>query len=377
MTLTQDSTAPGYEAVAELFAATADAAGEYDAQLVVYVRGERVVDLASGIGADAMMTVFSASKGLAAIALALLVDQGRLDLDATVAHYWPEFGAAGKQAVTVRQLLSHQAGLPGTDEAIPTDAWLDHHRAADLLARQRPLWRPGAGFGYHAMTLGSLMSELCFRVTGMPLQEFYEQEVRRPASADAFLGLPDELEDRVVELLPMADPTAEQLAEFGPLFTAPRGPYLAQAFAFDPAVAPSKQGRAFGQPASGGVASARGLAAVYQWAAGFGDAASGITSETLAEFAQPQVLGYDLVLDQPYRSHGVVFQKPVPAVPFGSYRAFGHDGAGGAMAFADPARQTVLAYTVRRAPFPGGMDRRVLEFAAAVERAVDGAGPTS
>ena len=368
MGVTQQYTADGFDEVADLFASYADEG--YEAQLAVYVGGELAVDLAAGIDADTLMTVFSVTKGLAAIALGLLVDRGRLDLDERVARYWPEFAQADKEFVTVRQLLSHQAGLPAVDGGITLDDWLDDHRAADLLAAQRPFWRPGSGFGYHAASIGALISELCFRITGQSIQAFYEREVRVPAAADAYLGLPDELESRAVELLPMSDPTPEQLVEFGAELSAPRGPYGPPTFDMDFAVLTSQRGRAFGHAAGGGVCSARGLAAVYNWATGYGSDAGAVSTDTLAAFAQTQVAGYDLVLDQPYRSHGIVFQKPTPVMPFGSYRAFGHDGAAGAMAFADPVTEICLGYTIRRSPFPGGMDRRVVRLADAARRAI-------
>jgi CubicO group peptidase (beta-lactamase class C family) len=354
MALTHRHVADRFEHVAELFAA--HATDDYEAQLAVYVRGELVVDLAAGISPETLMSVYSSSKGLAAIALAVLVEGGDLDLDERVAAYWPQFAAAGKAAVTVRQLLSHQAGLPATDDRIPTDAWLDDHAAADLLAEQLPFWRPGAAFGYHGVSIGPLMSELCHRITGQSLQRFYEEQVRRPSGADAYLGVPAELEPRVVELLPMADPTPEEAAEI----TAPRGPFGSHVVGPIDEILTSPRARAFGNPAGGGVASARGLATAYRWATGYGTTARGVSPGTLARLAQTQVAGYDLVLDLPYRSHGIVFQKPTPAMPFGSYRAFGHDGAGGSMAYADPVGEVCLGYTVRRAPFPGGIDRRLI-----------------
>ena len=368
MPITHDYVAAPFAEVGRLFGSFAEPG--YEAQLAIFVRGELVVDLAAGLDPDALMTVYSSTKGLAAIAFGLLVDRGQLDLNAAVADYWPEFGQAGKDQVAVRELLSHQAGLPEVDGRVPTDAWLDDHRAAGLLAEQLPFWRPGAAFGYHAVSIGSLMSELCFRITGSTLQCFYEQEVRIPADADAYLGLPKELESRVVELLPMLEPTPDETAEFAAELTVKRGPYGPQVFSESVRdVFASPAGRAFGHPAGGGVTSARGLSKVYQWATGFGGPAGGVTSATLRAFAQTQVAGYDLVLDQAYRSHGLVFQKPTPAMLYGSYRAFGHDGAGGAMAFADPIHEICLGYTVRRVPFPGGMDRRLIPIIEAVHRA--------
>jgi CubicO group peptidase (beta-lactamase class C family) len=364
MALTHRYVVERFGPVAELFAARAT--DDYEAQLAVYVRGELVVDLAAGIAPDALMTVYSSSKGLAAIALALLVERGDLDLDERVAAYWPQFAAADKAAVTVRQLLSHQAGLPAIDGRMPVDAWFDDHAAADLLAQQLPFWRPGAAFGYHGVSIGPLMSELCHRITGQSLQRFYEEQVRRPSGAEAYLGLPAELESRVVELLPMADPTPEETALFAAEIAAPRGPFGPHVLGPLGDILDSPRARAFGNPAGGGVACARGLATAYLWATGYGAASGGVGADTLARFAQTQVAGYDLVLDHPYRSHGVLFQKPTPAMPFGSHRAFGHDGAGGSMAFADPVGEICLGYTMRRTPFPGGIDRGILAVIAAV-----------
>ena len=122
-----------------------------------------------------------------------------------------------------------------------------------------------------------------------------------------------------------------------------------------------------GQPAAGGVASADGLAQVFQWAVGYGSSNSGINAETLADFAQLQVNGYDLVLDNPNTSFGTIFMKPTGAKPFGSLSAFGHDGAAGAMIFADPLGEIVLGYTVRRFTFPGGIDQRLRPIIQAIQ----------
>jgi len=215
MALTQHTFHPEYAGAAKLFEQYAST--DEEAQLAVYVAGELVLDLASNTSPDSLTTVYSVSKALAALALAKLVETGRLDLDQTVAHYWPEFAAKGKDRVTVRQLLSHQAGLPETDVPLTPEQFLDDHAAAEALAEQRPLWHPGSGHGYHGLTIGPLMSELCFRITGKTIQAYYESEIRQPAGADAYLGLPEALEPRVLELLPQRPPTPEQLEEYAPL----------------------------------------------------------------------------------------------------------------------------------------------------------------
>ena len=157
-------TAPGFEPVraelARLLAAEADCSG----QLCAYVGGRKVVDLWGGIdvGPDDLVGVFSSTKGVSAIAIALLVQRGQIDLDAPVSRYWPEFAAAGKGAVTVRLALSHQAGVVGVEPQLGslTD-FLDHATVAGRVAAQFPQWHPGAACGYHANSIGTIMDELC------------------------------------------------------------------------------------------------------------------------------------------------------------------------------------------------------------------------
>ena len=358
MALQQNFSHSNYASAASLFEEYASA--QEEAQLVVYVGGQLVLDLASNTSPNSLTTVYSVSKALAAMAMAKLVDTGRLDLDQTVAHYWPEFAAKEKGAITVRQLLSHQAGLPETDQPLTPEQFLDDHAAAEALANQRPFWQPGAGHGYHGLTIGPLMSELCFRITGQTVQQFYEAEIRVPAGADAYLGLPEELEPRVLELQEMLPPTPEQLAEFAPpkrWSPSPIGMHVFGRGLGDFILTPA--GRRFGLASAAGVASARGLASVFNWATGYGTAGGGISAETLDRFSQLQAYGLDLVLDQPTRAYGVVFMKPHPMMPFGSHRAFGHDGAAGAFAMADPMGEIVVGYTIRRNYFPGGMDQRL------------------
>jgi len=325
-----------------------------EAQFVAYVGGQLVADLACGFSPDSLTVVYSVSKALSAIAVAKMVDQGLLDLDQTVAHYWPEFAAAGKQDITVRQLLSHQGGLPETRAGLTPGQLMDGKAAADLLAAEAPLWRPGAGFGYHALSIGPLVGELCRRITGKTIQEYYDAEVREPADADAYLGLPESLEPRVAELLPQLPN-----AEFPPATGAPNPldshvnrnvpmPFIT-----------SREGRKAGLASASGVASARGLAAVFNWATGYGSETPGIAPDTLQDFAQTQVFGTDWVSGSNPRSHGILFMKPTSAIPFGSFQSFGHDGFGGAVVVADPVGQIVYGYAIRRITNPAGMDRRL------------------
>ncbi|MEY4320904.1 MAG: esterase [Actinomycetota bacterium] len=338
-------------------------------QLVVKVQGKTVLDLSAGVSPESLTTVFSVSKALSALAIAKLVTDGKLDFEEKVSHYWPEFAANGKANVTVRQMLSHQAGLIATDPQITVAMIHDNHAAAAALAAQKPLWRPGSGFGYHGLTIGPLMSELCFRITGLTMQQFYDREIRTPANADAYLGLPESLEQRVTELNGDVVPPSADLAARYPRSTAPQSGLASWGAGIVPfAALTNREGRAFGLPSAGGVASARGLADAMQWAMGFGSSVPGVSREVIDDMSQMQVYGYDLGLEQEHRSFGTIFQKSTPVIPFGSYRAIGHDGAAGALLYADPIGEIVFGYTVARFTYPGGFDREIQPIIDLVRR---------
>ena len=332
-------------------------------QLAAYWRGELVLDAWGGphLGHDSLTVPYSVSKNTIGVSIGLLVERGLLDLDATVASYWPEFAAAGKAVVTVRQLLSHQAGLP---EAVPRLRWdelLDHHRAAERLAATRPLWFPGSAFGYHAITIGNLASELVFRVTGQTLHEFYESEIRRPLGADFYLGLPAGMEGRLVQLLPMIPPLGEYpdrpVHATGPwVFGSRPGPQVDLGL--------DEQSWRFGHPAASSTASALGVATVLAGAVtGIGGSAPLLGSDTVATIGQQQVRGYDEVLDQHDRAHAIVFQKQSKQLAWGGPHSFGHDGAMGAVGCVDPDTGVAVGYTIARGPWPGGADPRAVRAA--------------
>ena len=191
-----------FRTVADRFAEFIAADPSFSAQLSVVFDGEPVVDLAAGpaLRSSSVTGVYSSTKGVAALVIAHLIDIGRIDPDHRVADYWPQFSEAGKGQITVRQLLSHQAGLPFVERPLTLNDVADSRAAAATLAGQRPLWRPGSAFGYHALTIGVLMEELVRRVTGRTLQEIYETAVRGPVGADFHLGLPESEDARYVPL---------------------------------------------------------------------------------------------------------------------------------------------------------------------------------
>ncbi len=355
-------TAPGYEPVAELVTALA-AAGDSCA-VAAFVNHGLVVHVWGGAGVrhDSLAGVYSVSKGVAGICVALLVERGALDPESPVCRYWPEFAAQGKDAVTVGQLLSHQAGLICPPGGCTLADILAHDPLAARLARMRPLWEPGTAHGYHALTIGVLIEELVRRLTGSSLREFYDREIRWPLGAEFYLGLPAALESRVTPVR-----TCERLGagdSAGRAATAGSEPRTADSYAAMALGAPAafpliadlpslRSVRAAGPSAFGGVGSALGLAQIYDACLrGTADGAL-LSDETLGRVTDLRSSGPDLVLGRNTR-YGLVFQKPAVTMPFGSQRAFGHDGAGGSLAFADPANQLSFAHVALRFRATGG-----------------------
>lgn len=343
---------------------------DYSFQAVAFQRGACVLDVWGGphMDGDSVMVPASVTKNILGFSVALLVERSELDLDERVASYWPEFAEAGKQHVTVRQLLSHQAGLPQAEPSLTWDELLDLHVGAARLARTRPFWHPGSAFGYHALTIGNLGAELVFRITGRTLHDFYEQEIRAPHEIDFYLGVPPGLEPRRVTMLSMIRPATPSP---GPALP----PLLARSFWMEgPALDLGNDERSWrpGHPGASGVGSARGIARLFAAAVtGVDGVPPFLSKDTVAIVGQQQVRGYDEVLGQAHRAHSIVFQKPTPALPLGGPNAFGHDGAQGALAAVDPDTGVCFAYTVARGPWPGGADPRALALGADLASALE------
>ncbi|MFA3836033.1 serine hydrolase domain-containing protein [Streptomyces aureus] len=373
----QGTVAEGFEEVREEFAAVlAQETGERGAQLAAYVHGRQVVDLYAGDGIDGstLTGVFSNSKGAAHLVVALLVQDGVLDLGREVASYWPEFAASGKGALTLRELLAHRSGLIGVDGGFTLEELADDRVIAERLATQRPFWEPGTRYGYHALVIGALTGEVVRRVTGRTLQELYEERVRAPYGLDFFLGLPEDEETRFTPIRPML-PTPEQQAVLDA--SAPAADSLLPvAFnrAADPSfdvlqLANSRMVRALGPASAGGAGNARGLARMYAAAISEVDGRPPLLEpDTVAEFTHRHWTGTDLVTGESdhfalgFETHGLRYA-------FLGADAFGHSGAAGSEAFADPGSGVAYGYTRRRLAFPGGAAPENQRLAAAVVRA--------
>ncbi|MFF3904552.1 serine hydrolase domain-containing protein [Streptomyces sp. NPDC001848] len=354
--------AEGFEGVREVFAAfLAEETYAPGAQLAAYVHGRRVVDLWAGEGVEgsSLTTLFSISKGAAHLVVALLVQDGVLDLDRTVASYWPEFAAEGKDRLTLRELLEHKAGVVGVDGGFTAGELADDRLIAARVAGQKPLWEPGTAYGYHGWVVGALTGEVVRRVTGRSIQELYEERVRAPHGLDFHLGLPEELEPRWREVQPLV-PTPEQAEALAARAAEPdsiRGVAFNQN-APEPvdmvAFANTRSVRALGATSSGGVGNARGVAGMYAATISTLDGRPPLlTPDTVAAFSGLRTPGTDLVTGQ--TDHfGLGFEYLAGRYPFLGPDAFGHSGATGSLGFADPASGVAYAYTRRRFAFPSG-----------------------
>ncbi|MFI1163183.1 serine hydrolase domain-containing protein [Streptomyces sp. NPDC020801] len=372
--------ADGYEPVrAEFAALVGEERPDYEGQLCAYVHGRLVVDLWAGAntGADggSLYGVHSSTKGAAHLVAALLVQDGTLELDRKVTYYWPEFAAEGKGSLTLRDLLAHRAGLVGTDTGFTLTELADDRAIAERLADQRPFWRPGTAFGYHALVIGALTGEIVRRATGRTIQELHEERVRAPYGLDFFLGLPAAQEPRFRTTQPMAPTPAQQAL----LDTLPDGPSSLASIAFnrqcseptDLQTLPNERViRAKGPASVGGVASARGLAGMYSAAISEVDGKAPLLKpDTVAEFGQFHSVGYDLVA-RGHKSFGLGFQATADTWhPFLGAGTIGHSGEAGSQAFADPASGLAYGYTRRRFAFPGGAAPENDRLARAVHRA--------
>ncbi|GAA0306730.1 serine hydrolase domain-containing protein [Streptomyces polychromogenes] len=352
----QGTVEAGWEPVREEFEAFVAAEPHSpEAQLAVRHHGRTVVDLWGGeeTDGDTLSGVFSITKGAAHLVVALLAQEGVLDLDAPVVEYWPEFTGDGKERLTLRQLVAHGSGLIAVDE-FSYELMADDALVAAALAGQKPHWEPGTAYGYHAFVIGALTGEVVRRVTGRSIQEVYEERVRAPYGLDLYMGLPEALEGRwkpVLEMLP-TPAQLELLAAGGPMPELMRTafnmhhepPMDLVAYANHPKV------KALGPASAGGVGTARGVAGLYAATiSGLNGLPALLTPRTVAEVARLHTPGQDAVVAE--ADHfGLGFEKQHAVGP----EAFGHCGAAGANGFADPVTGIAYGYTRRRFGFPGG-----------------------
>jgi len=356
----------GYECVRDAFVENFVRRRELGGACCVFHHGEKVVDLWGGIqnkqtgelwAPDTMVVVHSATKGLAAMTLAIAHSRGWLDFEERVCVYWPEFAQNGKERVTVRQLLAHQAGLLAFDERVDRTVVANLDRLAVVLARQKPAWEPGTRQAYHALTLGFYEGELLRRVDPLhrSLGQFFHEEIALRLDEDVYIRLPEAVPNsRLATLAPAT--FFDVLRGFGPRFMLqtmnPRS-NIYRALTTNPGTgiyqdAQRIYARDLEVPSGGGVATARGIAHAYSVFA-TGGREMGLRKETLDLLAAPAIPPARGFYDECMKTSGVQFSlgfmKPSPLWAFGSSsRSFGSPGAGGSFGFADPEAGIGYAY---------------------------------
>jgi CubicO group peptidase (beta-lactamase class C family) len=360
------------------------AAGEVGAAVAVTIGKRTAIDLWGGHcdGArtrpwtrDTLVNVYSTTKGMTAICANRLAEQGKLDLDAPVADYWPEFAAEGKGRIPVRWLLSHRAGVPALRADIPAERRFDWSYWTEALAAEAPFWEPGTRHGYHALSYGHLVGEIVRRVDGRSLGSYFREELAEPLGLDFHIGLAAEHDARVAEILP-APPAPPGLPD--PFVAARKDPQslVGRVFAnptLGPADVNTRAWRAAEIPAANGHGTARGLAQVYGALATDGalDGVAVLSPTQIERANSEQSNGLDAVLAPLPSRFGLGFMMTQPMIPFGpNPRAFGHPGAGGSIAFADPDAQLGFAYTMNQMQTGLGGDARGFALIAEVYAAL-------
>ncbi|WNF48347.1 serine hydrolase domain-containing protein [Pseudomonas sp. SG20056] len=345
-----------FEALRDAFAALFDEPQERGMALCVQIGGETVVDLWAGVAdkdgqqawhSDTILNLFSCTKTFTAVTALQLVGEGKLELDAPVARYWPEFAAAGKDKITLRHLLSHQAGLPALREMLPAEALYDWQAMTTALAAEQPWWALGEGHGYAPITYGWLVGEVLRRVEGLGPGESIVARTAKPLGLDFHVGLADEEFDRVAVISRgkgnFGDAAAQRLLKT--MMSEPAA-MSTRAFTNPPSIMTSTnkpEWRRMQQPAANGHGNARSLAGFYS---GLLDGQL-LESELLAELTREHAVGEDKTLLTRTR-FGLGCMLDQPEVANATYgmgpRAFGHPGAGGSIGFADPERDVAFGF---------------------------------
>jgi CubicO group peptidase (beta-lactamase class C family) len=354
---------PKFERVRDAFAREFADGNEVGASLALTLEGETVVDLWAGFRdaertepwqRDTLANVYSTTKGITAIAAHRLVDEGRLDLDAPVARYWPEFAANGKERLPVRFLLSHQAGLAAIAKPVAPETLYDWDEMTRLLAEQEPWWEPGKAHGYHALTFGWLVGELVRRIRGKKIGDVVRAEIAEPLGVEFEIGFGPELDARVA---PLQQGPIHAPSDGGPgmdlmqqIQANPDG-LLARTFGNPPLLAVSPNSRAWRAAelaAANGHSNAFSLARIYGALANGGaiDGVSLLSREAIERARTEQARGEDEVLPLATRL-ALGFFLPTDAEPLGpNPRAFGHGGAGGSFSMADPENRLSFGYVM-------------------------------
>ncbi len=360
---------PRFRRVREVFAANFDSGKEVGAAVAIAIDAKLLVDLWGGYAdqarnrpwtRDTLVNIYSTTKGLAAMCAHRLVDQGKLDLDAPVARYWPEFADKGKDKLPVRYLLSHRAGLPALHKTLPPEAGYDWNAMCRALAAEEPWWTPGTKHGYHAITYGWLVGEVIRRITGKTPGAYFRDEIVTPLGLDAHIGLDARHDPRTAEMIAAPPPPPDAPNPFADPESISYKAIANPLNVLDMRIVNSRAWRAMELPSANGHATARSLARVYGALARGGevDGHRVLTRDSIARGYTEQSNGMDEVLKRPTRI-GLGFMLSQPEAPLGpNPHSFGHPGAGGSLGFADPDAKLGFGYVMNQMGADPVLDQR-------------------
>jgi CubicO group peptidase (beta-lactamase class C family) len=366
--LIEGSVSRGFEPVREAFIENFTCRGELGGACCIYRDGEKVVDLWGGVrdrasgepwGEDTMVVVHSTTKGLSAMVMALAHSRGWLDYDERISTYWPEFAQNGKDRITVRQLLAHQAGLFAFDEPVDRQVVGDLDRLADVMARQQPAWEPGERQAYPAISLGFYEGELIRRIdpAHRSLGRVFDDEIAKPLGLDFYIGLPGSIPD--ARLAPLEPPSLWKQLTGMPLLVVLASMNRRSVLYRSLIVNPGTQcylnphrvvARNLEVPSGGGVGTARAIAKAYGVFANGGRELE-LRLETIEALMAPAIPARRGFFDECFRGpaqFSLGFMKPSETFGFGHPGAFGAPGAGGSMGYADPQVGIGYGYVTNR-----------------------------
>jgi CubicO group peptidase (beta-lactamase class C family) len=356
------SVADGFEKIKTNFQEIITQAPDSGAAVSIWHKGKNVVNLWGGLAdretkaawsEDTKVVVFSCTKGLMSLALAQLFQAGKISYDDLVTKYWPEYQGAGKENTTIGQLVSHQAGVPFFVEDIQFDQVINWDYMISKIEQEEPSWVPGSEYAYHAITHGWLTGELIRRITGMSPGEYLAKEISSPLKADTWLGLPADLESKVAPSYAHEDLTSffvdlkEKNTDAGNFLI--RSLTLGQAFSMN--LVGKNEGfnsqavHAAEIPGAGGISTAHGISKIWSSVVHETDGIRLLSDETVQYVTKVQSEGKPFTdLEPPYSKFGMGFQLDSPARGYLTQSSFGHDGAGGQCAFADPEHKIGFAF---------------------------------
>jgi CubicO group peptidase (beta-lactamase class C family) len=391
---TKGWTSRSFEGVKDVFETNFAEGLEVGAAFSAYHRGQKVVDLWGGTAdadaeraweEDTIILVFSTTKGMTAMCANQLAQEGRLDTDAPVVRYWPEFARNGKEDIPVRYLLSHQAGLAWIDGEMTAEEALSWEPVIEALENQHPAWTPGTQHGYHATTYGWLVGEVIRRVAGRSVGTYLRDEIAGPLGLDTWIGLPEAEERRVAKLISMLpqgvsaqalaapgdDPVLQMIALFfgpetmlGRALSAPGGALS------DQDIWNTRAMHAAEVPAANGITDARSLARLYSACIGEVDGIRVLTPEQLAKATTRLTEGPNRVLMDLDIQFGLGFMVRSDLLPIGGPRSFGHFGAGGSVGWADPEAELAFGYVMNKMDIGLAGDQRSMRLISACYDAI-------